>query len=170
MVSAAGRVILPDLTSHPMLPWRNWVRPEERGNTNLPSRHELLLAALASDKLGDAVNWRGTSNDLFTIYPVDSPQRAALNGSPRWLEIGVRTNGSLASHTTLAPRQPLTATPYATMASSAAGYAAGKPNITHLAGEFGVSRKTILRDLHDLIQRGQLDESIYPEWKAERDA
>lgn len=45
-----------------------------------------------------------------------------------------------------------------------------KPNITHLAGEYKVSRKTILRDLHDLIQRGQLDESVYPEWKAERDA
>ena len=44
--------------------------------------------------------------------------------------------------------------------------AAEKPNITHLAGEFGVSRKTILRDLHDLIQRGQLDESVYPEWKS----
>ena len=42
----------------------------------------------------------------------------------------------------------------------------GKPNITHLAGEFSVSRKTILRDLHDLIQRGQLDESVYPEWKS----
>ena len=48
--------------------------------------------------------------------------------------------------------------------------ASEKPNITHLADEFKVSRKTILRDLHDLIQRGQLDESIYPEWKAERDA
>ena len=45
-----------------------------------------------------------------------------------------------------------------------------KPNITHLAGEYKVSRKTILRDLHDLIQRGQLDESVYPEWKAERDS
>lgn len=44
-----------------------------------------------------------------------------------------------------------------------------KPNITHLADEYKVSRKTILRDLHDLIQRGQLDESVYPEWKAERD-
>ncbi|HXG47270.1 MAG TPA: response regulator [Methylomirabilota bacterium] len=40
-----------------------------------------------------------------------------------------------------------------------------KPNITHLAGEFGVSRKTILRDLHDLIQRGQLHESVYPDWQ-----
>ena len=48
--------------------------------------------------------------------------------------------------------------------------AATKPNITHLADEFKVSRKTILRDLHDLIQRGQLNESVYPEWKTEPDA
>ena len=52
MGSAAGRAILPDLTSHPVLPWSNWVRPEDRGNPNLPSRHDLLLAALASGKLG----------------------------------------------------------------------------------------------------------------------
>ena len=41
-----------------------------------------------------------------------------------------------------------------------------KPNITHLAEEYKVSRKTILRDLHDLIQRGQLDETVYPDWKS----
>ncbi len=80
MASAAGRVILPDLTTHPVLPWRNWVRPEDRGVANLPSRHDLLLAALASNKLGDAVNWRGTTNDLSTIYPTGSPERAALAG------------------------------------------------------------------------------------------
>ncbi len=40
-----------------------------------------------------------------------------------------------------------------------------KPNITHLAAQFRVSRRTIHRDLHDLIQRGQLDESVYPEWR-----
>ena len=38
-----------------------------------------------------------------------------------------------------------------------------KPNITHLATDFRVSRRTILRDLHDLIQRGQLDPSVYPD-------
>jgi DNA-binding NtrC family response regulator len=47
--------------------------------------------------------------------------------------------------------------------------ASEKPNITRLASEFRVSRKTILRDLNDLIQRGQLDESVYPEWKSERE-
>jgi DNA-binding NtrC family response regulator len=41
----------------------------------------------------------------------------------------------------------------------------GKPNITHLAAAFRVSRRTILRDLHDLIRRGQLDESVYPEFQ-----
>ncbi len=40
-----------------------------------------------------------------------------------------------------------------------------KPNITHLAKQFRVSRRTIHRDLHDLIQRGQLNEQVYPEWR-----
>jgi DNA-binding NtrC family response regulator len=42
-----------------------------------------------------------------------------------------------------------------------------KPNISVLARDCNVSRKTIHRDLHDLIQRGQLDPSVYPEWKSE---
>lgn len=42
-----------------------------------------------------------------------------------------------------------------------------KPNITHLAAEYRVSRRTILRDLHDLIQRGQLDPQVYPDPAAE---
>ncbi len=46
----------------------------------------------------------------------------AFNGSSRWLEIGVRTNGSLSAHTPLVPRIALTATPYATMAGSAGAY------------------------------------------------
>lgn len=41
-----------------------------------------------------------------------------------------------------------------------------KPNISAFAREFNVSRKTIHRDLHDLIQRGQLDAAVYPDWKA----
>ena len=39
-----------------------------------------------------------------------------------------------------------------------------KPNITHLAGEYRVARKTVIRDLQDLIRRGQLDSAVYPEW------
>jgi CheY-like chemotaxis protein len=42
-----------------------------------------------------------------------------------------------------------------------------RPNISSLAREFNVSRKTIIRDLQDLIRRGQLPEDAYPEWKQE---
>ena len=41
--------------------------------------------------------------------------------------------------------------------------AGSKPNITHLAAEYGVARKTVIRDLQDLIRRGQLDPAVYPE-------
>ena len=44
--------------------------------------------------------------------------------------------------------------------------ASTKPNISHLAGEYGVARKTIIRDLQDLIRRGQLDAAVYPEWNS----
>ncbi len=42
-----------------------------------------------------------------------------------------------------------------------------RPSISGLSREFGVSRKTIIRDLQDLIQRGQLPEAVYPEWQQE---
>ena len=35
-----------------------------------------------------------------------------------------------------------------------------KPNISELADQFHVDRKTIRRDLHDLVQRGQLDAAV----------
>jgi DeoR/GlpR family transcriptional regulator of sugar metabolism len=40
--------------------------------------------------------------------------------------------------------------------------APAKPNISQLADEFRVDRKTIRRDLHDLVQRGQLEAAVYP--------
>jgi len=42
-----------------------------------------------------------------------------------------------------------------------------RPNISGLARDFNVARKTIIRDLQDLIKRGQLPEEIYPEWNQE---
>ncbi len=62
----------------------------------------------------------GVTNGYFTV-PLDFG--AAFDGNARWLETAVRTNGA-AAFTTLAPRQPLTATPYATYAPGA-GVAAG---------------------------------------------
>jgi DNA-binding NtrC family response regulator len=40
-----------------------------------------------------------------------------------------------------------------------------RPNISALAREFGVARRTIIRDLQELIRRGQLRPEVYPEWE-----
>ncbi len=40
-----------------------------------------------------------------------------------------------------------------------------RPNISALARDFGVARRTIMRDLQELIRRGQLKPEIYPEWE-----
>jgi DNA-binding NtrC family response regulator len=44
-----------------------------------------------------------------------------------------------------------------------------RPNISGLAREFNVARRTIIRDLQELIRRNQLDAKIYPEWENPRD-
>src|SRR5260370_35286969 len=54
------------------------------------------------------------SNGLFTTA-LDFGA-GSFNGTAYWLEIGVRTNGSVAAFTTLSPRQPLTPAPYALFA------------------------------------------------------
>lgn len=41
-----------------------------------------------------------------------------------------------------------------------------RPNISALARQFGVARRTIIRDLQELIRRGQLKPEIYPEWES----
>ena len=41
----------------------------------------------------------------------------------------------------------------------------GRPNISALARQFNVARRTIIRDLQELIRRGQLKPEIYPEWE-----
>ena len=40
-----------------------------------------------------------------------------------------------------------------------------RPNISALARQFGVARRTIIRDLQELIRRGQLPPEVYPEWE-----
>ncbi len=42
-----------------------------------------------------------------------------------------------------------------------------RPNVSGLSRHFGVSRKTIIRDIQDLIRRGQLAEEAYPEWQVD---
>ncbi len=67
---------------------------------------------------------RTTSNGLVAVPVTNGLFTVALNfgnqfpGADRWLEIAVRTNGA-GGYTVLAPRQPLTPTPYAIRAASA---------------------------------------------------
>jgi hypothetical protein len=72
------------------------------------------------------------SNGLFTVQLDFGP--GIFDGSPRWLEIGVRTNGA-GSFSTLIPRQALTAAPYAILAGNAAAVAA-----VNVTGTLGLSQ------------------------------
>jgi DNA-binding NtrC family response regulator len=40
-----------------------------------------------------------------------------------------------------------------------------RPNVSALSREFNVARKTIQRDLHDLVKRGQLEAALFPDWE-----
>jgi DNA-binding NtrC family response regulator len=44
------------------------------------------------------------------------------------------------------------------------GKSSNRPNISALARQFHVARRTIIRDLQELIRRGQLKPEVYPEW------
>jgi len=45
------------------------------------------------------------------------------------------------------------------------GHSSERPNISAFARQFGVARRTIIRDLQELIRRGQLPPDAYPEWE-----
>jgi DNA-binding NtrC family response regulator len=47
----------------------------------------------------------------------------------------------------------------------AIGKSKERPNISALARQHGVARRTIIRDLQELIRRGQLKPEVYPEWE-----
>lgn len=40
-----------------------------------------------------------------------------------------------------------------------------RPNISALSRQFNVARRTIIRDLQEMIRRGQVKPEIYPEWE-----
>jgi DNA-binding NtrC family response regulator len=44
-----------------------------------------------------------------------------------------------------------------------------RPNISALARQFSVARRTIIRDLQELIRRRQLKPEVYPEWENDDD-
>jgi hypothetical protein len=91
---------------------------------------------------GNAITTTATavSNGLFTVTL--DPGAGVFDGSARWLEIAVRTNGDTA-FTTLTPRQQLTPAPYALYAGTSSDVTAGsvvkslnslKDNVTLAAG------------------------------------
>lgn len=45
--------------------------------------------------------------------------------------------------------------------------APGRPNISALARQFHVARRTIIRDLQELIRRGQLPPEKFPKWEGD---
>lgn len=45
------------------------------------------------------------------------------------------------------------------------GKSRDRPNISALSRQFNVARRTIIRDLQEMIRRGQLKPEIYPEWE-----
>ena len=65
----------------------------------------------------------GVSNGFFAV--VLDFGAGVFIGADRWLEIGVRTNGSADVYTTLSPRQPLTPSPYAIFSSAAGSVSNG---------------------------------------------
>ena len=40
-----------------------------------------------------------------------------------------------------------------------------RPNVSGLARQFKVARRTIIRDLEEMIRRGQLDPEVFPKWE-----
>src|SRR6266702_3050720 len=78
------------------------------------------VAASGPSQAGGTLSTNGVpvSNGLFTVTLDFGP--GIFTGPDRWLEIGVRTNGT-GVFATLAPRQKLTATPYAITASNLTG-------------------------------------------------
>jgi DNA-binding NtrC family response regulator len=45
-----------------------------------------------------------------------------------------------------------------------------RPNVSALSRQFNVARRTIIRDLQELIRRGQLKPEVYPEWESPEEA
>ncbi len=113
----------------------------------------LFNTNFAGTALTGALTNNGTtvSNGLF-IVTLDFSNR--FDGTPRWLEIGVRTNGA-SGFTTLSPRQRLTPTPYAIFANTASNLSGMLP-AAQLAGTLPPSAFTGYTNTVALTNGGNL--------------
>ena len=93
---------------------------------------KLFDALNGPSQVGTTVTNSATSlsNGLFTVA-LDFGE-GMFTGSARWLEIGVRTNGSAGAYATLVPRQPLTPAPYATYAGVSSTVTNGAISVSQL--------------------------------------
>ena len=84
--------------------------------------YDLRFGLYDAANIGNAVGGNAITNAATTVtnglFTVALDFGNQFNGASRWLEIAVRTNGG-DTFATLAPRQPLTATPYALFAPKA---------------------------------------------------
>jgi trimeric autotransporter adhesin len=87
-------------------------------NGNYDLQFYLRDALMAGNPVGNTNTLApvAVSNGLFTVA-LDFGA-GIFTGPARWLEIGVRTNGSLGPYSTLSPRQPVTPSPYAITAEN----------------------------------------------------
>lgn len=105
------------------------------GGSAANGSYDLTFALFNTNVTGTALTGALTnsattvSNGLFTVT-LDFSNR--FDGTPRWLQIGVRTNGA-SDFTTLSPRQQLTPTPYAIFANTASNLSGSLP-ASQLAG------------------------------------
>jgi hypothetical protein len=92
------------------------------GGTPATGIYDLTFALFDTDSAGNQVGGTLTNsptavtNGLFAVTLDFGP--GVFDGTARWLELGVRTNG-VGSFTILTPRQPILPVPYAIMAGSA---------------------------------------------------
>ncbi len=95
-------------------------------NGNYDLRFAVYNAAAVGSVAGGPVTNAATAvtNGLFTVT-LDFGS-GVFDGSARWLEIAVRTNGAT-GFATLTPRQPLTPAPYAILAGTASGLSGTLP-------------------------------------------
>ena len=95
----------------------------------------------------------GITNGLFTT--VLDFGTAAFDGTPRWLEIGMRTNGSSAAYNILLPRTAINATPYATFATTPAAVGALSNRVdtltAQLAGQLATQTTALSNQINTQI-------------------
>jgi len=99
------------------------------------------------------------SNGLFTVT-LDFGG-GIFDGAPRWLELGVSTNGP-AAFTTLQPRQRILPTPYAILASTAATVSSDAIYNAHIASGQVVKSLNGLRDDVTLLAGTNITLTTFP--------